>query len=58
MDDLAHFIQDLEHKHNLLLLDKMNVSYRHEGEIYYVPLVDFKKVAAMKKIRKALARYA
>ena len=50
LDDLAHFIQDLERKHNLLLLDKMNVSYRHEGEIYYVPLVDFKKLAQQKKV--------
>ena len=50
LDELAHFIQDLERKHNLLLLDKMNVSYRHEGEIYYVPLVDFKKLAQQKKV--------
>ena len=50
LDELAHFIQDLERKHHLLLLDKMNVSYRHEDEIYYVPLVDFKKLAQQKKV--------
>ena len=50
LDELAHFIQELEKKHNLLLLDKMNVSFRHEGEICYIPLVDFKKLAQQKKV--------
>ncbi len=50
LDELAHFIQDLEQKYNLLLLDKMNVSYRHEDKIYYVPLTDFKKLVQHKKV--------
>lgn len=49
-DDLARFIQTLEQRYHILLLDKMNVTYRHEGEIYYVPLTDFKKLAQQKKI--------
>lgn len=50
LDELAHFIQALEQKYNLLLLDKMNVSYRHEDKIYYVPLTDFKKLVQHKKV--------
>ena len=50
LDDLAHFIQALEQKYHLLLLDKMNVSYRRGNEICYIPLSDFKKLAQQKKV--------
>lgn len=50
LDDLGRFIQVLEQKYNINLLDKMNVSFRKEEEIYYVPLIDFKKMAQQKLV--------
>ncbi|WP_224490185.1 ABC transporter ATPase [Robertkochia flava] len=45
IDASVHFIQELEKKYGIDLLDKMNVSYRQGDFIAYKPLVDFKKMA-------------
>lgn len=45
IDASVHFIQHLEKKYNVELLDKMNVSYKQGEFIAYKPLSDFKKMA-------------
>lgn len=51
IDNLMRFVQELQKKYNIDLLDKMNVSYRNSlGEINYLPLTDFKKQVSKKEI--------
>lgn len=50
IDASVHFIQSLESKYNVDLLDKMNVSYRQGDFIAYKPLADFKKMAKDKAV--------
>ena len=50
IDASVHFIQNLEKKYNVELLDKMNVSYKQGAYIAYKPLVDFKKMARQKAV--------
>ncbi|MFS4415690.1 ABC transporter ATPase [Maribacter sp. 2307ULW6-5] len=50
IDASVHFIQALEKKYDVLLLDKMNVSYKQGEYIAYKPLIDFKKMARQKAI--------
>ncbi len=50
IDASVHFIQTLEKKYDVLLLDKMNVSYKQGEFIAYKPLVDFKKMAKQKSV--------
>ncbi len=50
IDASVHFIQGLEKKYNVELLDKMNVSYKSGEYIAYKPLVDFKKMARQKAV--------
>ena len=45
IDASVHFIQSLEKKYNVDLLDKMNVTFRQGEYIAYKPLLDFKKMA-------------
>lgn len=45
IDASVHFIQGLEEKFQVELLDKMNVSYKQGEYIAYKPLKDFKKMA-------------
>lgn len=45
IDASVHFIQSLEQRFNVDLLDKMNVSYKHGEHVAYKPLSDFKKMA-------------
>ena len=45
IDSSVRFIQSLEQKFGLELLDKMNVTYKQGDFIAYKPLVDFKKMA-------------
>jgi len=45
IDASVHFIQHLEKKYSIELLDKMNVSYKQGEYVAYKPLVDFKKMA-------------
>ncbi|WP_289039749.1 ABC transporter ATPase [uncultured Zobellia sp.] len=52
IDASVHFIQHLEKKYNVELLDKMNVSYKQGEHIAYKPLLDFKKMAKQKAVSK------
>jgi len=50
IDASVHFIQDLEKKYNVELLDKMNVSYKQGDFVAYKSLLDFKKMAKQKAV--------
>ncbi|WP_405381759.1 ABC transporter ATPase [Maribacter sp. LLG6340-A2] len=52
IDASVHFIQQLEKKHDVALLDKMNVSYKQGEFVAYKSLLDFKKMAKQKAISK------
>lgn len=50
IDASVHFIQSLEKKYNVELLDKMNVSYKQGEFVAYKTLLDFKKMAKQKAV--------
>ncbi|WP_036384297.1 hypothetical protein [Muricauda sp. MAR_2010_75] len=52
IDASVHFIQNLEQKYDVELLDRMNVSYKQGEFIAYKPLKDFKKMAKEKAVSK------
>lgn len=52
IDASVHFIQKLEKKYNVDLLDKMNVSYKQGEFVAYKLLTDFKKMAKQKAVSK------
>lgn len=52
IDASVHFIQQIEKKYDVELLDKMNVSYKQGEYIAYKNLIDFKKMAKQKAISK------
>ena len=52
IDASVHFIQGLEKKYGVELLDKMNVSYKQGDYIAYKPLTEFKKMARQKAVSK------
>lgn len=52
IDASVHFIQGLEKKYGVELLDKMNVSYKQGDFIAYKPLTEFKKMARQKAVSK------
>lgn len=52
IDASVHFIQHLEKKYNIELLDKMNVSYKQGEFVAYKTLMDFKKMAKQKAVSK------
>ena len=52
IDASVHFIQALEKKYNVDLLDKMNVSYKQGEFVAYKTLKDFKKMAKNKSVSK------
>ncbi|MBQ4915667.1 ABC transporter ATPase [Maribacter sp. MMG018] len=52
IDASVHFIQALEKKYNVELLDKMNVSYKQGEYVAYKTLLDFKAMAKQKAISK------
>ena len=52
IDASVHFIQHLEKKYDVLLLDKMNVSYKQGEFVAYKTLIDFKAMAKQKAISK------
>ena len=52
IDSSVHFIQSLEKKYAVNLLDKMNVSYKQGEYIAYKSLSDFKKMAKKKSVSK------
>jgi len=50
IDASVHFIQHLEKKYDVELLDKMNVSYKQGEFVAYKSLLDFKKMAKQKAV--------
>ncbi|MBT8184341.1 MAG: ABC transporter ATPase [Eudoraea sp.] len=52
IDASVHFMQQLERKFNVDLLDKMNVSYKQGEYIAYKPLADFKKMAKNRAVSR------
>lgn len=52
IDASVDFIQQLEKKYNITLLDKMNVSYKQGDFVAYKPLADFKKMAKQNAVSK------
>ncbi|KQC29355.1 hypothetical protein [Flagellimonas eckloniae] len=52
IDASVHFIQALEEKYNVSLLDRMNVSFKQGEYVTYKSLQDFKKMAKEKAISK------
>ena len=52
IDKFVHFIQDLEEKYNIDLLDKMNVSFKQGEYVSYKSINDFKKLVKDKSISK------
>ena len=52
IDTSVHFIQGLEKKYGVQLLDRMNVSFKQGEYITYKPMTEFKKMAKAKAISK------
>ncbi len=52
IDTQVRFIQSLEQKYDMDLLDKMNVSYKQGEFVAYKPLADFRKMAKAKSVSK------
>jgi len=52
IDASVRFIQSLEQKFQVDLLDKMNVSYKQGAFVTYKPLTDFKKMAKERAVSK------
>jgi hypothetical protein len=50
IDASVRFIQSIEEEFSVILLDKMNVTYRNKEEIQYIPLKEFRKMAKKKQI--------
>lgn len=52
IDSSVRFIQELEQRFGVDLMDKMNVSYKHGQYVAYKPLAEFKKMAKAKSVSK------
>ncbi|MBT0608707.1 ABC transporter ATPase [Aequorivita echinoideorum] len=52
IDASVHFIQSLQEKFNVDLLDKMNVTFYSGDYITYKPLTDFRKMAKDRSVSK------
>lgn len=52
IDASVHFIQNLEKKYTVELLDKMNVSYKQGEFVAYKTLLEFKAMAKQKAVSK------
>lgn len=50
IDASVHYIQELEKKYDIDLLDNMNVSFKQGEYIAYKPLLDFKKMVKQKAV--------
>lgn len=50
IDASVHFIQELEKKYEVDLLDKMNVTFKQGEFIAYKPLIDFKKIVKNRSV--------
>ena len=53
IDSSVHFILELEKKLDLILLDKMNVTFKQGDYLTHKSLEDFKKMAKEKSINKS-----
>ncbi len=52
IDASVRFIQELEQRFDVDLLDKMNVSFKQGEYVAYKPLLDFKKLAKARSVSK------
>ena len=52
IDASVRFIQELEQRFKVDLLDKMNVSFKQGEYVAYKPLIDFKKMAKARSVSK------
>ncbi|WP_394906300.1 ABC transporter ATPase [uncultured Mesonia sp.] len=50
IDTSVRFIQELEKKYSVDLLDKMNVTFKQGEYLAYKPLIDFKKLVKNKSV--------
>jgi predicted HTH domain antitoxin len=50
IDSSVRFIQSLEEKYNIQLLDKMNVTHKNGSEFLYTPLKEFRSLAKKRKV--------
>jgi hypothetical protein len=50
IDASVQFIQNLEQKYNVDLLDKMNVTFKVGDHVAFKPLIEFKKMAKEKAV--------
>tara|TARA_B100000780_G_scaffold55088_1_gene34584 strand:+ start:12469 stop:12951 length:483 start_codon:yes stop_codon:yes gene_type:complete len=50
IDSCVHFIQELESKYEVNLLDKMNISFKQGQYVSYKPIDDFKKLVKNKSV--------
>lgn len=57
IDASVQFIQSLEQKYSVDLMDRMNVTYRTGEYIAYKSLIDFKKMAKAKSVSPATIVY-
>ena len=54
IDASVRFIQSIEEEFSVILMDKMNVTYRNKEQIQYIPLKDFRKMAKKKQIPSSI----
>ena len=52
IDASVHFIQELEQRYQISLLDRMNVSFKQGAYVAYTSLKDFKAMAKSKSVSK------
>ena len=52
IDASVHFIQELEQRYQISLLDRMNVSFKQGAYVAYKSLKDFKAMAKSKSVSK------
>ena len=57
IDSCVHFIQELEKKFKVILLDKMNVAFKQGDYITYKSIQDFKKLVSKKSVSKKTIVY-
>jgi hypothetical protein len=50
IDASVHFIQEIEQKFDIVLLDKMNVTFKNGQYLAHKELIDFKKMAKAKSV--------
>ena len=50
IDASVHFIQSLEADFDIVLLDKMNVTFKKQNTIDYIPLNEFRNKAKRKEV--------